>query len=106
MIKIGKYFYKNLLAYILVEWFKKPAIKVADTTVRIEPLQNIKLCHNNCPFLFPKEITQTNKKESHRCACYDKTLKHYAYHPHIVACKECKNLSVKKEFYYYDSYNN
>lgn len=66
----------------------------------LERLKNeFRFCHDNCNFLCPKEIDQTEKKEPHHCFIYDKILKHDGHHPHIIACEKCKELSVPKEFY-------
>ena len=55
----------------------------------------IKFCPDDCSFLDPQECYQTQKKENHYCILYDKILKHRGFHPYIIACEECKNISLE-----------
>lgn len=52
-----------------------------------------RLCPIDCPFLQPKEYSQTKRKEQHYCEKFNKRVRHFGYHPHLIRLEECINES-------------
>jgi len=49
----------------------------------------MKLCRENCIFLYPREKDQTNKKEPHICYLFHVQVLHGGNHSELFTPKNC-----------------
>jgi len=61
-----------------------------DNVIGLKGGQKVDLCPSDCPFLTLKEEKQNQKKfDPHWCKKYNKQVRHFGHHPHVVKLEEC-----------------